>query len=263
MKFSILSIAGSDSCGGAGIQADIKTATALKTYIATAITCITAQNTQGVFDILYLPTDLIKKQIEVVLDDIKIDAIKIGMVGSREIIEEIARVLKNKAKNIPLILDPVMVATSGDALLKKEAISSFKKNLIPLSYLITPNIPEAELLSGIKIKNLSAMKLAAEKIISLGARNVLIKGGHINISEEKIYNLLVSENGKEKIFTNKKLKVGDVHGTGCSLASAVSCFLAKNYDLENSIKKANHFVYRAIKNGGKIGGGSRVLNHFF
>lgn len=263
IKNKILTIAGSDSCGGAGIQADIKTATALKVYMASALTCITAQNTERVSDILYLPSKLIHDQISEVLNDIKIDAIKIGMVGNSEITQSIADILKRQAKEIPIILDPVMVATSGDKLLKKDAIMILKKQLIPLSYLITPNSLEAEILAEMPINNLTDMKIAAQKIIQFGTKNVLIKGGHLNFPNQKIYNLLLTSDGIVKIFTNKKLPVGDVHGTGCTLSSAITCFLSKNYDLKTSVKKANNFVYNTIKNGKKIGGGSRVLNHFY
>jgi hydroxymethylpyrimidine/phosphomethylpyrimidine kinase len=264
---NILSIAGSDSCGGAGIQADIKTATALKTYIATAITCVTSQDSKKVYDISYLSSDFIRSQIEAVLNDIKINAVKTGMLGNSEITKLVAKVLKanlkTKSKNIPLIVDPVMIATSGDSLLKKDAITTVKKYLIPLAFLITPNIVEAELLSDIKIKKISDMELAAKKILELGAENVLIKGSHFNKNNKKIYHLLMNKNGKKTIFSNRRLPVGEVHGTGCTLSAAIASFIAKGYDLENAVKKSNHFVYNAIKNGKKIGQGSLLLNHFY
>ncbi len=261
MQNKILIIAGSDSCGGAGIQADIKTATALKTYCASAITCLTAQNSQKVYDILYQPIDFLAKQIEVVLDDIKIDIIKIGMLGNAQITETVAKILKQKAQNIPIITDPVMVATSGDILLKTSAIKILKEQLIANSYLTTPNIFEAEILADMQIKNLNDVKIAAKKIQKIGVKNVLIKGGHLN-SGDKIFNYLLKENNQERIFTNKKLPFKDIHGTGCTLASAIACFLSQNLDLEIAIKKANQFVYRAIKNSKKIGLGSRILKHY-
>ncbi len=261
MKNKILIIAGSDSCGGAGVQADIKTATALKTYSTSAITCLTAQNSQKVYDIFYPPVEFLSKQIEVVLADIKIDAIKIGMLGNAEITEAVAKILKQKAKNIPIITDPVMVATSGDILLKTGAIDILKKQLIANSYLTTPNIFEAEILVEMKIKNLSDVKIAAKKIQKIGVKNVLIKGGHLN-SGDKILNYLLKENNEEKIFTNKKLPFKNIHGTGCTLSTAITCFLSQNLDLENAVKKANLFVYRAIKNSQKIGLGSRLLKHY-
>ncbi len=261
MRNRILIIAGSDSCGGAGVQADIKTATSLKTYSASAITCLTAQNSQKVYDVFYSPTDFLIKQIAVVLDDIKIDAIKIGMLGNAEITEAVAKILKQKAKNIPIITDPVMIATSGDSLLKNNAINVLKNQLIANSYLVTPNIFEAEILAEMKIKNLDDVKIAAQKIQKIGAKNVLIKGGHLN-SGNKILNYLLTKNHQEIIFTNKKLPFKNIHGTGCTLATAITCFLSQNLDLKTAIKKANLFVYQAIKNSQKIGKGSRILKHF-
>lgn len=261
MKNKILIIAGSDSCGGAGVQADIKTATTLKTYCASAISCLTAQNSQKVYDIFYPPIDFLIQQIEVVLDDIKIDAIKIGMLGNAKITEAVAQTLKKKAQNIPIITDPVMVATSGDRLLKIDAIKVLKEQLIANSYLTTPNIFEAEILTEMPIKNLTDVKIAAKKIQEIGVQNVLIKGGHLD-SGRKIFNYLLKENGEEKLFSNKKLPFHNVHGTGCTLATAIACFISQNLDLEIAIKKANFFVYQAIKNSQKIGLGSRILQHF-
>lgn len=261
MKQKILIIAGSDPSGGAGIQADIKTSTALKTYSSCVISCLTAQNTQKVTDVFYPPISFLEKQITTVLDDIKFDAIKIGMLGNLEITKTVAKILKSQAKNTRIITDPVMVATSGDKLLKDDAITTLKKDLIAISYLITPNTDEAEILADIKIKTLHDVKIAAKKIQKLGVKNVLIKGGHLN-SGEKVYNYLLMQNGEEKIFTNQKLPYKKVHGTGCTLASAVSCFIAKGYDLDEAVKKANLFVFKAIKNSQKIGKGSRILQHF-
>ena len=263
INYKILSIAGSDSIGGAGIQADIKTATSLKTYIATAITCITSQDSRKVYEISYLSTDLVKNQIEVVLNDIKINAIKTGMLGNSEITKSVSKILKTKAKNIPLIVDPVMIATSGDSLLKQDAVTTVKKYLIPIAYLVTPNIIEAELLSDIKINKISDMELAAKKILELGAKNVLIKGGHFNNKNKKIYHLLMDKNNKKIIFSNNRLPIKNIHGTGCTLSAAITSFIAKGYNLEESVKKSNRFVYNTIKNGEKIGRGSWILNHFY
>lgn len=261
MKNKILIIAGSDPSGGAGIQADIKTATALKTYSSCVISCLTAQNTAKVYDVFYPPVSFLEKQISVVLDDIKFDAIKIGMLGNLEITKIVAKILKQKAKNIKIITDPVMVATSGDKLLKDDAINVLKKELIAISYLTTPNTDEAEILADMKIKNLDDVKIAAKKIQKLGVKNVLIKGGHLDLGD-KIYNYLLMENGEDKIFINKKLPHKKVHGTGCTLASAISSFVAQGFDLENAVKKANLFVLKAIKNGSQIGKGSRILKHY-
>ena len=262
MKHKILIIAGSDPSGGAGIQADIKTATTLKTYSAAAITCLTVQNTQKVFDIFYPPAALLGAQIAAVLDDIKIDVIKTGMLGNAEIATEVARVLKLKAKNIPLIIDPVMVSTSRDSLLTTDSVKILKEQLIANSFLTTPNIFEAEMLADMKIKNLNDVAVAAKQIQKIGVKNVLIKGGHLD-SGDRILNYLLKENGEKKVFSNKKLPFDNIHGTGCTLANAISCLLIKNnFDLEDAVKKANLFVYRTIKNSQNIGKGSRVLRHF-
>ncbi|MFT6076893.1 MAG: hydroxymethylpyrimidine/phosphomethylpyrimidine kinase [Myxococcota bacterium] len=260
MKNKILIIAGSDSCGGAGVQADIKTATSLKTYCASAISCLTAQNSQKVFDISYPPIDFVAKQIAAVIEDIKIDAIKIGMLGNSQITNEVTKILEEKAKNIPIITDPVMVSTSGDILFKKDALESLKK-LISHSFLTTPNIPEAEILSAMKINNLEDVKIAARKIKEIGVKNVLIKGGHLD-SKDKIFNFLLKEDGTEKTFTNKKLDLGEIHGTGCTLATAIACFISQGFELENSFKKATSFVLKTIRNSQKIGKGSRILKHY-
>jgi len=260
MANKILVIAGSDSCGGAGIQADIKTATTLKTYCATAITCLTAQNSQKIYDIFYPPTSFLNKQIEVILDDIKIDIIKIGMLGSAEIISIVAEILERKAKHIPIIVDPVMISTSGNRLLEYEAIEALKTKLIANAYLVTPNILEAEILAGIKIATLKDIKIAARNIKNLGAKNILIKGGHNNFGKKILHYLLLTNNG-EKIFSNKRLPFKSLHGTGCTLATAISCFLSHNLSLENSVNQANRFTCRAIKNSQEIGKGSRILKY--
>lgn len=258
----ILIIAGSDSGGGAGIQADIKTATAHKTYCSTVVTSITAQNTQKVHAIFDLPCEFIRKQIEVVLDDINFDTIKIGMLSNVEIIETVASCLAKKFKKIPLILDPVMVSTSGDNLLAKNAIETLKKKLITRAKLITPNIDEAEILSGTKIKNLGDMRLAAKQIKALGCEAVLIKGGHLSFADGKIYSLLLDSEGDFHLISNKKIAVKKVHGTGCSLASAIACNLAKKLELLPAVKKANDYVYRSLADNIKAGKGSVVLRHW-
>jgi len=260
---NILIIAGSDSCCGAGIQTDLKTASKIGVYATTAITCLTAQNSKKVAAISYVDPDFIVAQISAIISDIKIDFIKIGMLGNGKIITKIANFLQKNAKNIPIILDPVMVATSGDLLLEESAIESLKNDLITNSYLITPNIFEAEILSSIKINNFDDIKKAAQKIQNLGIRNVLIKGGHCDFGpKNKIQNFLLEENGKKTTITNKKLHIGDTHGSGCTLSSAITSYLAQNNSLENSIRKANKFTYFALKNSFKIGDGSLILKNF-
>lgn len=182
------------------------------------------------------------------------------MLGNFQITQAVTKILKQKARNIPIITDPVMVATSGDLLLKTDAIKTLRQ-LIANSYLVTPNIFEAEILAEMKIKNLEDVKVAAQKIQKIGVKNVLIKGGHLSTGN-KILNYLLKENHQEIIFTNKKLPFPNVHGTGCTLATAITCFLSQNLDLAISIKKANWFVYKTIKNSQKIGLGSRILKHY-
>jgi hydroxymethylpyrimidine/phosphomethylpyrimidine kinase len=258
----LLIIAGSDSCGGAGIQADIKTATALKVYSATVITSLTAQNTRKVFAIHDLPIDFLKQQLEVVLEDMQFDAIKIGMLSNSDVINVVSQILKNKYKKIPIVLDPVMVATSGDVLLQKTSIEFLKKNLINKAKIITPNIDEAEILSGIKIKNLSDMREASTIIKNFGCQAVLIKGGHLNFTDGKVHSLLLDDEDDFYLVSNKKVGNKDIHGTGCTLASAIASNLAKKLDLINAVRKANDYVYRCVSSNIKAGKGSLVLKHW-
>lgn len=258
----ILIIAGSDSGGGAGIQADIKTACAHKVYSASAITSLTAQNTQKVYDIFDVPLEFLKRQIEVVIDDMNFDAIKIGMLSSTEIIDLVANILKNKCKKIPIILDPVMVATSGDVLLQNNAIENLKKKLIAKSLIVTPNIDEAEILSNMKIRNLSDMREAATIIKNIGCKAVLIKGGHLSFKDGNIHSLLLDDEDDFYLVTNKKIGIKNIHGTGCTLASALACNIAKKLDLITAVKKANDYVYNSVVNNIKAGKGSVVLRHW-
>jgi len=265
MKFKnskILIIAGSDPSGGAGIQADLKTATAHKVYASAAITCLTAQNTKKVFAIHNSPIEFLRQQIEVVLTDIKFDAIKIGMLGTAEIIDCVADVLQKKAKKIPLILDSVMVATSGDLLLKENAVEALKSKLIRGAFIVTPNIDEAEVLAEMKINDVGDMKSAALIIKALGCNAVLIKGGHLKSRDEKIHSILLDEKDKFHLISNKKVKVKNVHGSGCTLASALACNIAKKMKLLAAVKKANTYTSSAIAKNLKIGKGSAVLKHF-
>ncbi|MBU6140041.1 MAG: bifunctional hydroxymethylpyrimidine kinase/phosphomethylpyrimidine kinase [Proteobacteria bacterium] len=262
MTPKILIIAGSDPSGGAGIQADIKTATAHKVYSAAAITCLTAQNTKKVFAIHNSPIEFLREQIAVVLEDIQFDAIKIGMLGTAEIIDCVADLLRKKAKNIPLILDTVMVATSGDLLLKKNAIAALKLKLINGAYIVTPNIDEAEVLAEMEIKNIFNMQQAALKIKALGCEAVLIKGGHLNFSDGRIHNILLDEKNNFHRISSKKIENIQLHGTGCTLASALACNIAKKMDLLSATKKANRYVFRSAVKNLSVGKGSAVLSHF-
>jgi hydroxymethylpyrimidine/phosphomethylpyrimidine kinase len=262
MTKKLLIIAGSDSGGGAGLQADIKTACYHKIHSSTIVTSLTAQNTKGVFAIHNPDVYFLKKQLEVIFQDIEFDAIKIGMLANHKIAEMIYYTLKsqNNIKNI--VLDPVMISTSGDVLLEKSAINFFKQKMLSLATIITPNIDEAEILSDMKIGNIDDMKLAAQKIKNLGAKNILIKGGHLKNNDNKIYNLLLTEDNSYHLISNKKIYNKQFHGTGCSLASAISCNLCQEFNVFESVKKANKYVYKAIKNSFKIGEGANILCHF-
>ncbi len=254
----VLTIAGSDSSGGAGIQADIKTITAHKLYAMSAITALTAQNTMGVSSIFEVSPEFIGQQLDSIFTDIVPDSIKIGMVSSKEIIEAIAAKLKKyDAKNI--VIDPVMVATSGSSLMKNDAVTALCKHLLPIASIITPNIPEAEVLSGIKITNQQGMINAAEKISENFSGAILVKGGHL-VSDATD---LLYENGKEQWFSAKRIDNPNTHGTGCTLSSAIACGLAKGLSVEESIKTAKEYLTGAIAAMLDLGHGSGPLDHTY
>lgn len=253
-----LTIAGSDSSGGAGIQADIKTMTMNGVYAMSAITALTAQNTTGVSDILEVTPEFLKHQIDDIFNDIYPNAVKIGMVSSSNLIEVISDRLKNfKAKNI--VVDPVMVATSGAKLIEDKAIITITKELFPLATIITPNIPEAEILSKKEIKTQDDM-INASKIISEKYNvAVLCKGGH-NLNDA---NDLLYKNGEYKWFSSKRIDNKNTHGTGCTLSSAIASNLAKGYDLESSVQRAKDYISKALEDMLNLGKGSGPLNHAF
>lgn len=254
----ILIIAGSDSGGGAGIQADIKTVTALGGYAATAITALTAQNTLGVFGIHEIPLAFITQQIECVLTDIGADAIKTGMLHSTEVIHTVSAAIRAAGNPIPLIIDPVMIAKGGAPLLQKEAVHALIETLIPLAALITPNIPEAELLSGRTISNVKDMETAAEALLRLGAPAVLIKGGHMegNLLQDLLMTLDATH-----IFESQRIITHHTHGTGCTLASAITYGLGKKMPLKDAVTLARTYVHEAIRTAPGIGKGHGPLNH--
>ena len=251
-----LTIAGSDSSGGAGIQADLKTMTVNGVYAMSVITALTAQNTQGVTGILDVSPEFITEQMDAVFTDIYPDAIKIGMVSSPEIVEAIAASLeKYQAKNI--VLDPVMVATSGAKLLKEEAMDSLINRLIPLADVITPNIPEGEILAGMEITNEDEMIKAAEKIGKKYDCAVLLKGGHrVNDANDLLY-----RDGEFKWFRFERIDNPNTHGTGCTLSSAIGANLAKGYDIDQAIEKAKDYLTGALRAGLDLGEGSGPLMH--
>ncbi|MCQ2406251.1 MAG: bifunctional hydroxymethylpyrimidine kinase/phosphomethylpyrimidine kinase [Oscillospiraceae bacterium] len=253
-----LTIAGSDCCGGAGIQADIKTMTMNGVYAMSAITALTAQNTTGVCAISESTPEFLRQQIDMIFTDIRPDAVKIGMVSSSALIEVIADRLKYyKAENI--VVDPVMVATSGSALLENEAVSTLKRELIPLARLLTPNIPEAGVLSGIKISDKEDMIRAAAAMYEEFGCSILLKGGH---SVNDANDLLYSEKGAEW-FCGKRIDNPNTHGTGCTLSSAIASNLAKGYTLGESVKQAKKYLSGALSAGLDLGSGSGPMQHNF
>ncbi|MGL6106235.1 bifunctional hydroxymethylpyrimidine kinase/phosphomethylpyrimidine kinase [Romboutsia sp.] len=257
-KVPTLTIAGSDSSGGAGIQADLKTFSAIGTYGMSVITAITAQNTQGVFLVEDISVEMIKKQIEVVFDDIPPRALKIGMVSSENIIREIANTLK-KYNPEYLVVDPVMISKSGYSLLQPEAKKSLIEELIPMAYIITPNVPEAEEITGITINNLEDMKAVGKKILALGPKYVLMKGGHL---EGDAVDVLIGENTFE-IFKGERLDRKNTHGTGCTLSSSITSHLALGYDIVEAVKLSKEYITEAIRNSFDIGHGVGPVHHFY
>ena len=252
----VLIIAGSDSGGGAGIQADIKSTTYFKGYAMTAVTAITAQNTVGVQSIYPLPKQIVIDQINSINNDLAPDIIKIGMLADLEIIKYISMNLSN----YKIVLDPVMVATSGDVLVSDEVITSIKNNLISKSFLITPNIYEAEILSEMKVNNVEDQIECGIKLLKLGCKNVLIKGGHGN--SNNINDVLITSDGDEHIFESNKIKSTNTHGTGCSLASAIATNLAMGIDINESIRISIEYVQNGIKNAPDFGSGNGPIRHF-
>lgn len=257
LKSKLLIIAGSDSSGGAGIQADIKTATALGVYAMTAITAITAQNTTGVKSIVSIPPREIFNQISFSVQDIKPSSVKIGMLHNVCVIKEVIKAIKkHKLKNI--VIDPVMVAKGGQRLISNSSINFLRKKLFPYALLVTPNIPEAEALINKKIKTLDDIIKAGKQILKFGPKFVLIKGGHINKSI--IEDVLISKNNI-KIFKNKKIKTKNTHGTGCTLSSAIASFISRNYNMNESCRRSIQYVHKAILLNPKFGRGHGPINH--
>jgi hydroxymethylpyrimidine kinase / phosphomethylpyrimidine kinase / thiamine-phosphate diphosphorylase len=252
-----LSIAGSDSGAGAGIQADLKMFSALDVYGCTAITAITAQNTKQVAGIFEIAPSMVEQQIRSVLTDMRPDAIKVGMVYSSPIIDAVYRSLKKTSK-IPIVLDPIIAAGTGDKLLRSEAYKSFASKLIPSCTLITPNRMEAEKLADIVIRTENDAIGAARKIKKLGAENVIVKGGHFGSAY--VTDLLLDSKGTITKFTNPRLKIKEIHGSGCSFSSAVTAYLAKSMALAEACKKANEYVHTAIRDAVRIGRGLPVAN---
>lgn len=253
----VLIIAGSDSGGGAGLQADIKAVTMLGGHAATAVTAITVQNTLGVHGVHPLPLDLIEAQARAVLDDIGTDAIKTGMLGSVEVVERVAAILQTS--DAPVVVDPVMVAKGGHALLEDRAIAAVRALMIPRAALLTPNAPEAEALTGLTVADLDGKRRAGEALLKLGARAVLMKGGHVE-DGASVIDLLLTPCG-ETLLEGPRIDTRHTHGTGCTLASACAAGLALGRPLEVAVAEAWAYVGEAIRRAPGLGGGHGPLDH--
>lgn len=257
-KIPTLTIAGSDSSGGAGVQADLKTFSAVGTYGMSVITAITAQNTQGVFLVEDLSKEIIEKQIEVVFDDIEPKAVKIGMVSSPEIIHSIVKSLRKYSPEY-LVVDPVMISKSGYSLLKPEAKKSLIEELLPMAYIITPNTLEAEEIVGMDINNVEDMREVGVKILELGPKYVLMKGGHL---EGDAVDVLIGKDTFE-VFKQERLNRKNTHGTGCTLSSAITAHLALGYEIVEAVKLSKEYITDAIRHSFDIGHGVGPVNHFY
>lgn len=258
MKGRILVIAGSDSGGGAGIQADIKTITALNGFAATALTALTAQNTRGVHGVHPVPPAFIRQQIEVVMADIGADAIKTGMLGDAATINAVCDALRDCAAGVPVVVDPVMVAKGGHSLLAAAAVATLRARLLPMASVLTPNLPEAEALTGLTIKTVSDMRVAASVLLSLGVPAVLLKGGHLD--GDMVIDLLATADGIET-FSAARIVTRHTHGTGCTTASAVAAGLAQGMGLRDAVIRARAYVRAAIAGAPGFGAGHGPLDH--
>lgn len=255
---NVLTIAGSDSCGGAGIQADIKTFSALGTYGMSVITAVTAQNTTGVLSVRELDNDIIREQIECLYDDIVIHGVKIGMVSSIQIIDTIAGSLKRKnAQNI--VVDPVMVSKSGCHLLRPESGDALINKLFPLALVVTPNLFEAEVITGEKIETVEQMEKAAVKIHAMGARNVVVKGGHLTGDAVDVF----YDGESFDYIKGIRIDTKNTHGTGCTFSSAITAFVARGYTVLEAVRRAKDYINGAIKNSIELGHGVGPTNHFY
>jgi hydroxymethylpyrimidine/phosphomethylpyrimidine kinase len=259
---SVMTIAGFDGSGGAGIQADIKTFSALGCYATSVLTALPVQNTQGVRKIYPIPIEAVKDQIEAVMDDILPSAIKIGMVHTPQLVEVIVSTLK-KYPQIPIVFDPVMVATSGHRLIEEETISTIVEQLFPVSDIITPNMDEAAILANMEVTTLEEMQIAGNIILMFGCKNILLKGGHQETPT--VTSLFLGAGGISHRYETEKFTTNNTHGSGCTLSSAIAAFLARGEDLSNAMELAQQYVFEAIANGldVKTGSGNGPLNHFF
>lgn len=256
--YKALTIAGSDSGGGAGIQADLKTFAALGVYGTSVITAVTAQNTVGVTQILELTPEIVAAQIDAVIEDIGTDALKTGMLANAALIEVVAaKVQEHGLKN--LVVDPVMVAKSGDLLLREDAIEALRSKLLPLATVVTPNLPEAERLTDIQCSRAQEIKEAARKIVAMGAKSVVIKGGHRKGPATDIF----YDGKKFRQLTSPRIQTPNTHGTGCTFSAAIASGLAKGASLEGAVAEAKRYITQAIRKGFTVGSGHSPVHHFY
>ena len=255
----VLIVAGSDSGGGAGIQADIKTVTMLGGFAMTAVTAITAQNTRGVFGVVALDPAFVVRQMELVLEDIGADAIKTGMLHSTAMIDAVADALERFAPDVPLVVDPVMVAKGGASLLESAAEQRLCERLLPRALLVTPNAPEAAALTGLELSSPGDLERAAERLVELGAGAALVKGGHL--AGERVVDVLSTRSGLKRRFEGPRLHTAATHGTGCTLASAIAVGVAQGMDLERAIERARAYLVEAMRTAPGLGAGHGPLNH--
>jgi hydroxymethylpyrimidine/phosphomethylpyrimidine kinase len=257
-KGRVLIIAGSDSGGGAGIQADIKTVTALGGYAATAITALTIQNTLGVHGVVATPSKAVRAQMDVVLKDIGADILKTGMLGDKLLVETLAEAFEDLAKGIPRVIDPVMVATSGDMLLPRAAIDAVRQLMLPGAALVTPNAPEAEVLTGKAVDGINGQRRAAEKLLEMGATAALVKGGHV--AGDVIVDVLATQKG-EHFFDGPRIATEATHGTGCTLASGIATGLARGLTLIDAVALSRAYLIEAIGRAPVLGQGNGPVDH--
>lgn len=258
-KGRVLIIAGSDSGGGAGIQADIKTVTALGGYAMTAITAITVQNTLGVSGVHAIPTDITRGQIDAVMSDLGADVWKLGMLGSAEQVRTVAEAWRQVGDNTPVVLDPVMIAKGGASLLAPDAIDVIREQLTPIAAIITPNAPEAEALTGVEVRDLDGQINAAEILVEqLGAYSALVKGGHVD--GDIIRDVLLTREGY-RVFESPRIETRATHGTGCTLASAIAAYMAQGVVIEQAVEKARAYLMEAIRHAPGLGQGHQPLGH--
>ena len=260
MNGRVLVVAGSDSGGGAGIQADIKTITALGGYAATAVTALTAQNTEGVFAIHDVPADFVAQQMTLVLDDIGADVIKTGMLHRAELIQCVVEISRRHLAKMDLLVDPVMYAKGGASLLEERAVRALVSELVPMADLITPNLPEAGKILGSEVRTIDDMHIAVADLLALGPKAVLLKGGHL--AGNQIVDLLATENGVEA-FNSARIMTRHTHGTGCTLASAIAVGIAQGLSVRSAVVRAREYVIGAIQTAPGYGTGHGPINHAY